>query len=98
MPEPVSLLLLQFLDWVASRPRTYAEAMDAWRTSCPRLSVWDDALIDGLVQVNARGLSPEAEVVLTPRGRAVLDVNRVHGPVPSSPAAAAEPDAARRGR
>jgi hypothetical protein len=95
MPEPVSLLMLQLLNWVASRPRTYAEAIDAWRTSCPRLSVWDDALIDGLIQVNARGRTPEAEVVLTPRGRALLDVNQVHDPVPSSPAAAAEPDAPR---
>ena len=33
----------QFLAWVADRPRTYAEAMEAWRSSCPRLSIWEDA-------------------------------------------------------
>ncbi len=42
-------LLAQFLAWVAVRPRTYGETMDAWRTSCPRISVWEDALIEGLV-------------------------------------------------
>jgi hypothetical protein len=75
MPEPASLLLVQFLDWVASRPRTYAEAMDAWRTSCPRLSVWEDAVLDDLIQFESGGPSEEAEVTLTPRGKAILDGN-----------------------
>ena len=95
MPEPVSLLMLQFLDWVARRPRSYAEAMDAWRTSCPRLSVWEDALIGGLVQVNGGGAMQQGEVVLTPRGRAILDGNDPRGSVQTGPAVAAEPDAAR---
>ena len=72
MPEPVSLLMIQFLDWVASRPRTYAQAMDAWRTSCPRLSVWEDALIAGFIQVTG-GPVQQGEVALTPQGRAILD-------------------------
>jgi hypothetical protein len=73
MPEPASPLLLQFLDWVASRPRTYAEAMDAWRTSCPRLTVWEDALIEGLIQVVSGGPAQPSAVTLTPRGKALLD-------------------------
>jgi hypothetical protein len=73
MPEPVSLLMLQFLEWVANRPRTYAEAMDAWRTSCPRMSVWEDALIAGYTQVNVGGPVRGGEVSLTPRGKAILD-------------------------
>jgi hypothetical protein len=44
----------QLLAWIAEGPRTYAETMDAWRTSCPRLSIWEDAVADGLVRV-ARG-------------------------------------------
>jgi hypothetical protein len=72
MSEPVSLIMLQFLDWVASRSRTYAEAMDAWRTSCPRLSVWEDALIEGFIQFEGE----PAVVVLTPRGKTVLDSSR----------------------
>jgi hypothetical protein len=75
MAEPVSLIMRQFLDWVATRPRTYAEAMDAWRTSCPRLSVWEDAQIEGFIQFES-GSSQSAAVVLTRRGRAALDGNR----------------------
>jgi hypothetical protein len=93
MPEPVSLLMIQFFDWVASRPRTYAEAMDAWRTSCPRLSVWEDALIAGFIQVNGGGPMQQAEVALTPRGRAVLDGNPEGGSAQASPKGAAEPGA-----
>ena len=86
MPEPVSLLMIQFLEWVSSRRRTYAEAMDAWRTSCPRLSVWEDALIDGLIQVGGGGPSPRSEVTLTPRGRATLEGNQDRRTVPAGAA------------
>jgi len=77
MPESVSLLMIQFLEWVSSRHRTYAEAMDAWRTSCPRLSVWEDALIDGLIRVE------QSEVALTPRGREILEANQNRRSVPA---------------
>ena len=71
---PVASLTLQFLAWVAHRPRTYAETMDAWRTSCPRLTIWEDALGDGLVQVASGGSGQgDARVALTTRGRALLD-------------------------
>ncbi len=73
MSEAISQLRLQFLTWVAAKPRTYANAMDAWRTSCPRLSVWEDALGDGLVQVEHAGRSDQNRVLLTPRGYAVLN-------------------------
>ena len=73
MPEPVSLLLREFLTWVSSRRRTYAEAMEAWRSHCPRHTVWEDAFIDGLVQIEGGGSVQQSEVTLTPRGRAVLD-------------------------
>ena len=62
MSEPVSLLMLEFLSWVASRPRTYDEAMDAWRSTCPRHTIWEDALIDGLIQVVRAGAQHQAEV------------------------------------
>ena len=70
MPKPVSLLTVQFLAWVADRPRAYADVMDAWRSSCPRNPVWEDAIIDGLVRFEngSRGT-----VVLTPLGRTTLD-------------------------
>ncbi len=71
-PDPSALLLLQFLAWVADRPRGYAETMAAWRTSCPRLQVWEDAMDGGFVALtrDARG---GLQVVATPRGRALLD-------------------------
>lgn len=70
MPDSVSPLTLQFLEWVSGRRRTYADVMEAWRTTCPRHSVWEDATIDGLVQFD--GGDPET-VTLTPLGRAVLE-------------------------
>jgi hypothetical protein len=72
MHEPVSPLTLEFLTWVAARRRTYAEAMDAWRSTCPRHTVWEDALIDGLIRVEGGGPLGQPEVTLTPRGRAFL--------------------------
>ena len=73
-PDPSALLLLQFLAWVAARPRGYAETMAAWRTSCPRLQVWEDATADGLVRLEAgvRTTQGETRVALTEAGRAAL--------------------------
>jgi hypothetical protein len=65
--------LLDLLGWIAARPRTYRETIDAWRSNCPRLSVWDDACGDGLIRVRRAGGMDEAEVVLTARGRALLE-------------------------
>ena len=73
MREPPTLLALEFLAWIASRPRTYAEAMEAWASTCPRNPVWDDALIDGLIQVESADTMGQSKVILTPRGKAVLD-------------------------
>jgi len=85
MSEPVSLLMIQFLDWVASRPRTYAEAREAWRTSCPRLSVWEDALIADLIEVNGGGPRELGEVTLTPQGRVILAGCQGRGPMQAKP-------------
>jgi hypothetical protein len=69
MSDSPSLIMIQFLSWVADRPRTYAQIMDAWRTSCPRLSVWEDAVIEDLVRIDGNGARA---VALTKRGAAVL--------------------------
>ena len=68
-------LLLQMLAWIAERPRTYGETMDAWRTSCPRLSIWEDALADRLVEVHHidGGGQAGALVALSDGGRLVLE-------------------------
>jgi hypothetical protein len=84
----MSTLTEQFLAWVAARPRSYAEAMEAWRSTCPRLSIWEDALGDDLVRLEpgAGGLS-ECRVVLTPHGEALLSVSDSTADVPRLPAA-----------
>jgi hypothetical protein len=71
-------LTVQFLTWVATQPRTYRDAMETWRTSCPRLSIWEDAIIEGLVQVeNREGQSrDQSAVTLTRRGRTLLASGR----------------------
>jgi len=70
---PSGHLTLQFLAWIGEAPRAYGEVMDAWRTSCPRLSIWEDALQGGLVEVGQGGCAMRERVVsLTERGRAAL--------------------------
>jgi hypothetical protein len=70
MAERASLIMLQFLAWVADRPRTYGETMDAWRSTCPQLSVWEDAVIGGLVRLRT---GAGRSVRLTARGRALIE-------------------------
>ena len=50
MEPPPSLIMIQFLEWVAARPRSREDVLDAWRSSCPRMPVWEDARADGLVR------------------------------------------------
>ncbi|HEY9273522.1 hypothetical protein [Achromobacter sp.] len=66
--------LLQFLAWIAERPRTYAQTMDAWRSSCPQLSAWEDATANGLVDMSRDREEAHTEpvVILTQKGRTLL--------------------------
>lgn len=79
----MNLIMVQFLAWVAERPRTYDETMDAWRTSCPRLSVWEDATIEGYVCREA-GPRGRTLVRLTARGHAALAAASAHPAVDTS--------------
>ena len=74
MPQSVSLLTLQFLAWIESRPRTYAEARQAWRSTCPTTCAWEDAISEGLIAFETGGarLSDQSRVVLSARGLAAL--------------------------
>ena len=49
MTDAPESLVFDLVEWVAKEPRTYAEMLDAWRTSCPRLTVWEDAIERKLV-------------------------------------------------
>jgi hypothetical protein len=68
-------LTLELLTWVSAKPRTYGETMEAWRTTCPRMPIWEDAVSGGLVQLKAGGSMKERKVALTPRGRSLLEGN-----------------------
>ena len=76
----VEALIVELLQWLAKRERSYEEVMDAWRTSCPRLPVWEDANDRGLImreEVNGRCI-----VRITSLGLAVLEQ---HKPSPRVP-------------
>lgn len=64
-------LILDLVEWVAREPRLYSDLIDAWRTSCPRLTVWEDAVERGFVQRVGASL-PATTVHATEAGRAFL--------------------------
>ena len=72
----VDPLILDLLEWLESRDRTYQEVIDVWRTSCPKLPVWEDAKDRGFVaQENSNG----REIVkITPAGFAFLQQRKTH--------------------
>ena len=70
MTSTVEPLILDLLEWLSHRDRTYEEAMEAWRTSCPRLPVWEDANDRGLIFVES--VNGRSSVRVTPAGRELL--------------------------
>jgi len=74
MTDTVENLILDLMEWAGRKERTYHETIDAWRTSCPRLPVWEDATDRGLVEtVSANGRSV---VRVTAAGLALLKEKR----------------------
>ena len=73
--DPVHALILDLLEWLDGSPRPYVEVMDAWRTSCPRLPVWEEANDRGFV--TRRRVAGSGELVaVTPAGHAHLRQHR----------------------
>jgi hypothetical protein len=72
MQTAAHALTQQFLTWVDEASRSYADA-EAWRRSCPHLSIWEDAIADGLVRFQNGSCMQQSLLVLTPRGRALLE-------------------------
>ena len=68
-------LILDLLEWIGREPRSYADVIEAWRTSCPRLTVWEDAMDRGFA-VREHGGGREVMIRLTEAGR---DFLREHG-------------------
>ena len=74
MQTAAHALTQQFLAWVDEAPRSYADA-EAWRRSCPHLSIWEDAIADGLVRFENDSSMKNSQIVLTARGRSFLKMN-----------------------
>ena len=72
------LLMLQFLSWISDRRRTYTEAMNAWQSTCPRHTIWEDAMIDGYIELKRHETVQDPEVTLTANGLALLNGNNGH--------------------
>ena len=71
MIQTVEVLVLDLLEWLSWRDRSYEETMDAWRTSCPKLPVWEEANDRGLVYIeNRRG---QSSVRVAPAGIELLE-------------------------
>ncbi len=49
MPDTTDPLMLDLVEWIAREPRLYSEVIETWRTSCPRLTIWEDAVDRGYV-------------------------------------------------
>ena len=74
MQDAAHALTQQFLAWVAEVPRSYADA-EAWRRSCPHLSVWEDAITNGLIHFENGSSMNQSRILLTSRGRKLLNGN-----------------------
>ena len=60
--DTVEALILDLLEWIGTEPRPYPEVLEAWRTSCPRLPVWEDANDRGFI---ARHRAPEGGTLVS---------------------------------
>jgi hypothetical protein len=68
MATEAKLLTIEFLKWVAARPRSISEARQAWSSTCPLNCAWEDAISEDLV---AHG--PDGRLELTSAGRSRLE-------------------------
>lgn len=86
MSDETRSLILDLVEWIAKQPRPYPEVMEAWRTSCPRLTIWEDAVDQGLVVRHSKdGDGPYVSV--TEAGLALL---QAEGRLPVAGVAGAE--------
>jgi len=75
MSDPVDALVTDLLEWIGPRTRPYTEVIDVWRTSCPRLPVWEEANARGyVVREHLPGIG--AIISVSPTGLAHLNERR----------------------
>jgi D-3-phosphoglycerate dehydrogenase len=71
MSETMEPPIADLVSWVAKEERSYLDVMDAWRTSCPRLPIWEEANARGLI-TRTRSADGTPIVCVTSAGRALL--------------------------
>jgi hypothetical protein len=91
MTNPVEPLVLDLLEWIGPHPRPYAEVIEAWRTSCPRLPVWEEANARGYLE-RLHEPGSEALVAVSASGRAHLAASRGTRPAVRHIQVEAEPE------
>lgn len=79
MVDSPGSLALDLLEWIGPGGRPYPEVMEAWRTSCPRLTVWEDATELGWVECR-REPGRGSVVHVTPAGQSQLGRRRTPAP------------------
>jgi hypothetical protein len=75
MSDPVEALILDLLEWIGPGSRSYADVLDAWRTSCPRLPVWEEANDRGFIR-RQRGTGRGALISVSIAGQEHLRKHR----------------------
>jgi hypothetical protein len=73
--DPIESLILDLLEWIGPQSRAYSEVIDAWRTSCPRLPVWEEANARGFIKRQHQKDAGEF-ISVTPLGKEYLDAYR----------------------
>jgi hypothetical protein len=95
MRNDLDPLILDLLEWIGREPRSYAAVIDAWRTSCPRLTVWEDAIDRGFAaREHVKGR--EVMIRLTEVGREFLREHRRTNAPSVARVSVATPGTARR--
>ena len=75
MTETTDALVLDLVEWIGREPRLYSEVIETWRTSCPRLTIWEDAVDRGYV-ARQPGAGVGVRIAITARGKQFLRDNR----------------------
>jgi hypothetical protein len=78
----VDSLILDLIEWIGPEPRPYAEVLDAWRTSCPRLPVWEDATDRGFI---ARHRPPGQVALISVTSRGAMHLRKYRQAPPAAP-------------
>ena len=77
MADHLEPLILDLVEWIADEPRPYEDVMDTWRTSCPRMTVWEDGVDRGYLNRDKARCDGRLTTIIsaTSAGRAYLNQN-----------------------